>query len=112
MDEYESTTTLNHHHRILIPRETTLQAFNTVIQVHFEKTLEKKGAVELHKGAMEDFRFFSFFGLFISFFLAQFKFQRRQCRQFWVPIGLLSLAHLIFYFLIENIRSFRLIKYS
>ncbi|KAI3504819.1 hypothetical protein L1887_26547 [Cichorium endivia] len=44
MAEYESN-----HHNYYTPSETALQAINTIIQLHFEKTLEKKRAVDQQK---------------------------------------------------------------
>nr|DAD37807.1 TPA_asm: hypothetical protein HUJ06_008448 [Nelumbo nucifera] len=67
-----------------IPKETTLQALNTIIKFHFEKTLEKKQAFDLEK--KELWKLFQFFFLFLGL-----------CRHCWVPIALLTMAHLIFY---------------
>ncbi|XXG44374.1 hypothetical protein AAC387_Pa01g4199 [Persea americana] len=36
-------------HQSLVPKETAIQALNTIIQLHFEKTLEKKRAVGLRR---------------------------------------------------------------
>ncbi|CAI9780983.1 unnamed protein product [Fraxinus pennsylvanica] len=99
MADYEATTTTStasHQHHNVIPKETALQALNTIIQLHFEKTLEKKRAVDLQK--KELWKLFQIFFLFLGLvFLAQSQSTSLQCRHCWVPIGLLSLAHLIFY---------------
>ncbi|KAI5672678.1 hypothetical protein M9H77_13042 [Catharanthus roseus] len=113
MAEYEPTTALNHqHHHNLIPRETAIQALNTIIQLHFEKTLEKKRAVDLQK--KELWKIFQLFFLFLGLvFLAQVQSPKLQCRHCWVPIGLLSLAHLIFYVSVaQTLRCINGFKYQ
>lgn len=110
MADYEPTTAVNHHN--LIPRETALQALNTIIQLHFEKTLEKKKAVDLQK--KELWKLFQLFFLFLGLvFLAEVESPRLQCRHCWVPIGLLSLAHLIFYVSVaQTLRCINGFKYQ
>lgn len=95
MADYADTTL--HHTNNAITKETALQALNNIIQLHFEKTLEKKRAVDLQKKQL--FQFYHLFFLFLALILlAQTSSSGRlQCRHCWVPIGLLSLAHLIFY---------------
>ncbi|KAL2551573.1 hypothetical protein Fot_05192 [Forsythia ovata] len=113
MAEYEATTnTSSHHHHNVIPKETALQALNTIIQLHFEKTLEKKRAVDLQK--KELWKLFQFFFLFLGVvFLAQSQSPRLQCRHCWVPIGLLSLSHLIFYVSVaQTLRCINGFKYQ
>ncbi|KAL2531388.1 hypothetical protein Adt_04859 [Abeliophyllum distichum] len=113
MAEYEATTTTSaHHHHNVIPKETALQALNTIIQLHFEKTLEKKRAVDLQK--KELWKLFQFFFLFLGVvFLAQSQSPRLQCRHCWVPIGLLSLSHLIFYVSVaQTLRCINGFKYQ
>ncbi|KAF8404425.1 hypothetical protein HHK36_009310 [Tetracentron sinense] len=104
MAEYE-------HHPV-IPKETALQALNTIIQLHFEKTLEKKRAVDLQK--KELWKLFQLFFLFLSLvFAAQVQSPRLQCRHCWVPIGILSLAHLIFYVSVaQTLRCINGFKYQ
>ncbi|PIA41117.1 hypothetical protein AQUCO_02300133v1 [Aquilegia coerulea] len=96
----------------IIPKETALQALNTIIQLHFEKTLEKKRAVDLQK--KELWKLFQFFFLFLGLiFAAQVQSSRLQCRHCWVPIGLLSLAHLIFYVSVaQTLRCINGFKYQ
>ncbi|KAL7616206.1 uncharacterized protein LOC111876189 isoform X1 [Lactuca sativa] len=107
MAEYESS-----HHNYTIPKETALQALNTIIQLHFEKTLEKKRAVDLQK--KELWKLFQFFFLFLALvFTAQVQSTRLQCRHCWVPIGLLSLSHLIFYVSVaQTLRCINGFKYQ
>ncbi|XP_021908644.1 uncharacterized protein LOC110822758 [Carica papaya] len=99
MADYEN----NHHHphqhhhtHQMIPKETALEALNTIIQLHFEKTLEKKRAIDLQKKELH--KLFQLFFIFLGLVLmAQTQSSRLQCRHCWVPITLLSFAHLIFY---------------
>ncbi|KAF5817675.1 hypothetical protein HanRHA438_Chr02g0057541 [Helianthus annuus] len=107
MAEYESS-----HHNYAIPKETALQALNTIIQLHFEKTLEKKRAVDLQK--KELWKLFQLFFLFLALvFAAQVQSPRLQCRHCWVPIGLLTLAHLIFYVSVaQTLRCINGFKYQ
>ncbi|PIN11572.1 hypothetical protein CDL12_15830 [Handroanthus impetiginosus] len=112
MAEYDHPATANHHHHNMVPKETALQALNTIIQLHFEKTLEKKRAVDLQK--KELWKLFHFFFLFLAIvFLGQAGSPRLQCRHCWVPIGLLSLAHLIFYVSVaQTLRCINGFKYQ
>ncbi|KAK4393830.1 hypothetical protein Sango_1853800 [Sesamum angolense] len=114
MAEYDhpATTSHHHHHHNLIPKETALQALNTIIQLHFEKTLEKKRAVDLQK--KELWKLFHLFFLFLALvFLGQTQSPRLQCRHCWVPIGLLSLSHLIFYVSVaQTLRCINGFKYQ
>ncbi|XP_010260938.1 PREDICTED: uncharacterized protein LOC104599893 [Nelumbo nucifera] len=95
-----------------VPKETALQALNTIIQLHFEKTLEKKRAVDLQK--KELWKFFHFFFLFLGLvFVALVQSHRLQCRHCWVPIGLLTMAHLIFYVSVaQTLRCINGFKYQ
>ncbi|XP_031092849.1 uncharacterized protein LOC115997437 [Ipomoea triloba] len=106
MADYEAPTGALIHH------ETALQALNTIIQLHFEKTLEKKRAVDLQK--KELWKMFQLFFLFLSLvFLGQAQSPRLQCRHCWVPIGLLSMAHLIFYVSVaQTLRCINGFKYQ
>ncbi|GAB2284751.1 hypothetical protein Dimus_019205 [Dionaea muscipula] len=96
----------------IVTKETALQALNTIIQLHFEKTLEKKRAVDLQKKQL--WTQFHLFFLFLSVVLAaQAMSPRLQCRHCWVPIGLLSLAHLIFYVSVaQTLRCINGFKYQ
>ncbi|KAK3024940.1 hypothetical protein RJ639_042944 [Escallonia herrerae] len=106
MADYETS------HQNLIPKETALQALNTIIQLHFEKTLEKKRAVDLQK--KELWKLFQLFFLFLGLvFAAQVQSTRLQCRHCWVPIGLLSMGHLIFYVSVaQTLRCINGFKYQ
>ncbi|XP_041006766.1 uncharacterized protein LOC121251557 [Juglans microcarpa x Juglans regia] len=85
-----------HHIPQAIPKETALQAINTIVQLHFEKTLEKKGSIDLQKKELH--KLFQLFFIFLGLvFLAQAQSPRLQCRHCWIPITFLSLSHLIFY---------------
>ncbi|KAJ4950806.1 hypothetical protein NE237_027638 [Protea cynaroides] len=96
----------------MVPKETAIQALNTIIQLHFEKILEKKRAVDQQK--KELWRLFQLFFLFLALVLAaQVQSPRLQCRHCWVPIGLLSLSHLIFYVSVaQTLRCINGFKYQ
>ncbi|XP_074295545.1 uncharacterized protein LOC141623331 [Silene latifolia] len=100
------------HHTTIIPKETALQTLNTIIQLHFEKTLEKKRAVDLQKKQL--WKLFNHFFLFLAVvFAAQSLSPRLQCRHCWVPIAILSLAHLIFYVSVaQTLRCINGLKYQ
>ncbi|KAL7254671.1 hypothetical protein ACSBR1_008927 [Camellia fascicularis] len=117
MSDYTETTHQHQHqhqHQNMIPKETALQALNTIIQLHFEKTLEKKRAVDLQK--KELWKLFQFFFIFLAllfFAQSQSSSSRLQCRHCWVPIGLLSLAHLMFYVSVaQTLRCINGFKYQ
>ncbi|XWS41396.1 hypothetical protein CRYUN_Cryun17cG0078400 [Craigia yunnanensis] len=89
MADYEPTHHQTHQHQT-IPKETALQALNTIIQLHFEKTLEKKRAIDIQKKELH--KLFQLFFIFLGLiFMAQalstlaqtlrcingFKYQRR-----------------------------------
>ncbi|KAK3211553.1 hypothetical protein EZV62_015128 [Acer yangbiense] len=111
MAEYESHHQ-QHHQQTMIPKETALQALNTIIQLHFEKTLEKKRAIDLQKKELQ--KLFLLFFIFLSLiFMAQSNSTRLQCRHCWIPITLLSLAHLIFYVSVaQTLRCINGFKYQ
>ena len=91
MAEYESG-----RHSYYPQSETALQTINTIIQLHFEKTLEKKRAVDQQK--KELWNLFQLLFLFLALvFGAQVQSPGLKCHHCWIPIGLLSLSHLIFY---------------
>ncbi|XP_059642672.1 uncharacterized protein LOC132284580 [Cornus florida] len=112
MADYSETTTHQQQQHNVISKETALQALNTIIQLHFEKTLEKKRAVDLQK--KELWKLFQLFFLFLGLvFAAHVQSPRLQCRHCWVPIGLLSLAHLIFYVSVaQTLRCINGFKYQ
>ncbi|KAJ4966812.1 hypothetical protein NE237_018661 [Protea cynaroides] len=86
----------------MVPQERAIHALNTIIQLHFEKTLEKKRAVDQQK--KELWRLFQIFFIFLGLvFGALVQSPILQCRHCWVPIGLLSLGHLIFYVSVAQI---------
>ncbi|RAL43250.1 unnamed protein product [Cuscuta campestris] len=89
-----------------------VQALSTVIQLHFEKTLEKKRAVDLQK--KELWKMFQLFFIFLALVvLGQAQSSRLQCRHCWVPIGLLSMGHLIFYVSVaQTLRCINGFKYQ
>lgn len=94
------------------PKETALQALNTIIQLHFEKTLEKKRAIDLQKKELH--KLFQIFFIFLSLvFLALSISPNLQCRHCWIPITLLSMAHLIFYVSVaQTLRCINGFKYQ
>ncbi|XP_020211978.1 uncharacterized protein LOC109796652 [Cajanus cajan] len=110
MAEYES----QHHHQQqqTVSKETAFQALNTIIQLHFEKTLEKKRAIDLQKKELH--KLFQIFFIFLGLvFLAQAHSSRLQCRHCWIPITLLSMAHLIFYVSVaQTLRCINAFKYQ
>ncbi|AES72792.1 hypothetical protein MtrunA17_Chr3g0129621 [Medicago truncatula] len=113
MADYE-----NHHHQQqqqqqqVVSRETAFQALNTIIQLHFEKTLEKKRAIDLQKKELH--KLFQIFFIFLSLvFMANSMSPRLQCRHCWIPITLLSMAHLIFYVSVaQTLRCINGFKYQ
>ncbi|CAI0555228.1 unnamed protein product [Linum tenue] len=113
MAEYEiHDTNHHHHHHGGIPKETAFQALNTIIQLHFEKTLEKKRAIDLQKKELH--KSFLLFFIFLSLvFFSLSSSGRLQCRHCWAPITLLSLAHLIFYVAVaQTLRCINGFKYQ
>uniref|UniRef100_A0A6M2EP70 Transmembrane protein n=1 Tax=Populus davidiana TaxID=266767 RepID=A0A6M2EP70_9ROSI len=110
MADYETHHQSNHHQQI--PKETAFQAINTIIQLHFEKTLEKKRAIDLQKKELH--KLFLLFFIFLSLiFMAEAQPNRLQCRHCWSPIILLSLSHLIFYVSVaQTLRCINGFKYQ
>lgn len=104
----------HHHTAARWTGGTEVQALNAIIQLHFEKTLEKKRAVDLQK--KELWKLFSFFFIFLAaVFLAAATSppSRLQCHHCWIPIGLLSLAHLIFHVSVsQTLRCINAFKYQ
>ncbi|XP_061343653.1 uncharacterized protein LOC133289676 [Gastrolobium bilobum] len=105
MADYET----NH---VGVPKETAFQALNTIIQLHFEKTLEKKHAIDLQKKELH--KLFQIFFIFLSLvFLTLSHSPHLQCRHCWIPITLLSMAHLIFYVSVaQTLRCINGFKYQ
>lgn len=113
MADYETMTTHSHtqtNHPI--SKDSLLQAINTIIQLHFEKTLEKKHSVDLQKKQLH--QHFQLFFLFLSLiFAALVQSTRLHCRHVWIPIGLISLSHLIFYVAVaQTLRCINGFKYQ
>ncbi|XP_021728117.1 uncharacterized protein LOC110695203 [Chenopodium quinoa] len=109
MAEYE---TQNNQEPTIIPKETAIQTLNTIIQLHFEKTLEKKRAVDHQKKQL--WKLFQHFFLFLSLVFASLSLSTRlQCRHSWIPISLLSFSHLIFYVSVaQTLRCINAFKYQ
>ncbi|KAB2597214.1 hypothetical protein D8674_000134 [Pyrus ussuriensis x Pyrus communis] len=96
-----------------IPKERALQAINTIIQLHFEKTLEKKRSIDLQKKELHKLFILFFIFLALVFSAQSSASSRLQCRHCWVPIILLSLAHLIFYVSVaQTLRCINGFKYQ
>ncbi|XP_051141053.1 uncharacterized protein LOC127258298 [Andrographis paniculata] len=114
MADYEGTTVhQQQQQRSTVSKETALQALNTIIQLHFEKTLEKKRAVDLQKKQL--YKLFHVFFIFLALIFAgeAQSSARLQCRHCWVPIGLLSMGHLIFYVSVaQTLRCINGFKYQ
>ncbi|KAM3391662.1 hypothetical protein ACQJBY_013009 [Aegilops geniculata] len=80
----------------VVAREAAAQALGAVVQLHFDKTVEKKRSADAQK--QELWRLFLAFFLFLALVLSAVSAGGRlQCRHLWAPAGLLSLAHLAFY---------------
>ncbi|KAF7012549.1 hypothetical protein CFC21_026730 [Triticum aestivum] len=80
----------------VVAREAAAQALGAVVQLHFDKTVEKKRSADAQK--QELWRLFLAFFLFLALVLSSVAGGGRlQCRHLWAPAGLLSLAHLAFY---------------
>lgn len=97
-----------------LPKETAaLQALNTIIQLHFEKTLEKKRSIDTQKKHLH--HHFLLFLLFLSLIFLSLvsPSSRLQCRHCWAPISFLSLAHLVFYVSVaQTLRCINGFKYQ
>ncbi|XP_056159215.1 uncharacterized protein LOC130135010 [Syzygium oleosum] len=114
MADYESSHHHHHHHlQQQQAKETALQALNTIIQLHFEKTLEKKRAIDQQKKELH--RLFLLFFIFLALLFGALSqpSSRLQCRHCWAPISLLSLAHLVFYVSVaQTLRTVNGFKYQ
>lgn len=97
---------------VFVARETAMQALNTIVQVHFEKTLEKKRSVDLQK--KELWKLFQFFFLFLAvLFGSVVQSSRLQCRHVWMPVVLCALGHSIFYVsMAQTLRCINGFKYQ
>ncbi|KAM0019222.1 hypothetical protein Hdeb2414_s0026g00683041 [Helianthus debilis subsp. tardiflorus] len=106
MAEYENS------HNYSTQSETAMQSLNTIIQLHFEKTLEKKRAVDQQK--KELWKLFQLFFLFLALvFTALVHSPSLKCRHCWMPIGLLTFSHLIFYVSVaQTLRCINGFKYQ
>lgn len=95
-----------------VSKDTALQALNTIVQLHFEKTMEKKRAIDLQKKKLH--KLFQILFIFLTLvLLAHTQSSRLQCRHCWIPITLLSLAHLIFYVSVaQTLRCINGFKYQ
>ncbi|WJX34614.1 hypothetical protein P8452_22713 [Trifolium repens] len=111
MADYENHNHHQHQQQV-VSRETAFQALNTIIQLHFEKTLEKKRAIDLQKKELH--KLFQIFFIFLTLVLiSQSISLRLQCRHCWIPITLLSMAHLIFYVSVaQTLRCINGFKYQ
>ncbi|KAF8011907.1 hypothetical protein BT93_I0133 [Corymbia citriodora subsp. variegata] len=116
MADYESIQQQQqqqHQHQQQAAKETALQALNTIIQLHFEKTLEKKRAIDQQKKELH--RLFLLFFIFLALLFSALSqpSSRLQCRHCWAPISLLSLAHLLFYVSVaQTLRTINGFKYQ
>ncbi|KAI4317146.1 hypothetical protein L6164_025044 [Bauhinia variegata] len=101
-----------HEQQRVVAKDTALQALNTIIQLHFEKTLEKKRAIDLQKKELH--KLFQIFFIFLGLVLLdQTQSCRLQCSHCWIPITLLSLAQLIFYVSVaQTLRCINGFKYQ
>ncbi|CAM8957719.1 unnamed protein product [Rhodiola kirilowii] len=112
MEQQYDTTTATHNQSI--PKEISiLQSLNTLIHLHFEKTLEKKKAIDLQKKYL--WKLFHIFFIFLSLVLFTLTHHstKLQCRHCWIPITFLSLSHLIFYVSVsQTIRCINGFKYQ
>ncbi|ESQ48015.1 hypothetical protein EUTSA_v10022284mg [Eutrema salsugineum] len=104
---------IRHHNQPSIPKETALQALNTIIKLHFEKTLEKKRAIDHQKKKLQKlFQLFFIFLAIVFFSLSQ-PSGRLHCRHCWAPILLLSFSHLFFYVSVaQTLRVINNFKYQ
>ncbi|XP_010507153.1 PREDICTED: uncharacterized protein LOC104783734 [Camelina sativa] len=111
MADYEDE--IDHHNQPFIPKETALQALNSIIQLHFEKTLEKKRAIDHQKKKLHKlFQLFFIFLALVFFSLSQ-PSGRLRCRHCWAPICLLSFSHLFFYVSVaQTLRCINGFKYQ
>lgn len=111
MADYETMTTHSRTHQP-ISKDSLVQAINTIIQLHFEKTLEKKHSVDLQKKHLHSH--FQLFFIFLSLiFAALVQSTRLHCRHVWIPIALISLSHLIFYVAVaQTLRCINGFKYQ
>ncbi|KFK36031.1 hypothetical protein AALP_AA4G068700 [Arabis alpina] len=113
MADYDDEEINNHQRPPYIPKETALQALNTIIQLHFEKTLEKKRAIDTQKKKLH--KLFNLFFIFLAIIFSALSqsSSRLQCRHCWGPISLLTFSHLIFYISVaQTLRCINGFKYQ
>ncbi|CAA7048264.1 unnamed protein product [Microthlaspi erraticum] len=115
MADYDDDEIHHHHQRPppYIPKETAIQALNTIIQLHFERTLEKKRAIDNQKKKLH--KLFNLFFIFLAVVFASLSqpSSRLQCRHSWGPICLLSFSHLVFYISVaQTLRCVNGFKYQ
>lgn len=90
----------------LIPRDSAIQALNTIIQLHFEKTLEKKHSIDLQKKHLHKL-------LHLSLLLLSLLQPRLHCRHCWLPLSLLTLSFFTFYVSVaQSLRCLNGFKYQ
>uniref|UniRef100_A0A7N0TRJ1 Uncharacterized protein n=1 Tax=Kalanchoe fedtschenkoi TaxID=63787 RepID=A0A7N0TRJ1_KALFE len=110
MAEYAETATANHPKD---PQASVLQALNAVIQLHFEKTLEKKRSIDLQKKQL--WKLYQLFFILLSLVLYTLTLSptKLRCRHAWIPIVFLSFSHLIFYLSVaQTLRCVNGFKYQ
>ncbi|CAN7029453.1 unnamed protein product [Brassica rapa subsp. trilocularis] len=113
MADHDEEETHHHQRPPYIPKETAVQALNTIIQLHFEKTLEKKRAIDNQKKKLHNL--FTLFFIFLAVVFASLSqpSSRLQCRHCWAPICFLSFSHLIFYISVaQTLRCINGFKYQ
>ncbi|CAM8904899.1 unnamed protein product [Rhodiola kirilowii] len=107
-----ATTTTTHHHQ-KETKSAILESLNTIIQHHFEKTLEKKRSIDLQKKQL--WKFYQLFFIFLSLILYTLTQSptKLRCRHAWIPILFLSFSHLIFYLSVaQTLRCVNGFKYQ
>ncbi|KAI4370772.1 hypothetical protein MLD38_019082 [Melastoma candidum] len=130
MDDYPNTHRHHHQHvqqqqhpplppppppaQVVAKETAALQALNTIIQLHFEKTLEKKRSIDAQKKHLHHhFLLFLIFLSIVFLSLVISPSSRLQCRHCWAPISFLSLAHLVFYVSVaQTLRCINGFKYQ
>ncbi|CAN6891136.1 unnamed protein product [Brassica oleracea var. botrytis] len=113
MADHDEDETHHHQRPPYMPKETALQALNTIIQLHFEKTLEKKRAIDNQKKKLHNLFTLFFIFLVVVFASLSQPSSRLQCRYFWAPICFLSFSHLIFYISVaQTLRCINGFKYQ
>uniref|UniRef100_A0A7N0ZQN5 Transmembrane protein n=1 Tax=Kalanchoe fedtschenkoi TaxID=63787 RepID=A0A7N0ZQN5_KALFE len=92
---------------------SALQALKTIIQLHFEKTLEKKRLIDVQKKQLWKLYHLFFILLSLVLFALTRSPTNLRCRHAWIPILFLSFAHLIFYLSVaQTLRCINGFKYQ